>query len=69
MAATLKTKQKDYDNAKSIVSDPKDPLRKNYVNDLDSYQRPTGLKAGIQASQQRKSQLKTGQFQMAISCL
>ena len=33
----IQTKQKDYDNAKIIVSDPKNPLRKHYINDLDSY--------------------------------
>jgi len=31
----IQTKQKDYDNAKRIVSDPKNPLRKHYINDLD----------------------------------
>ena len=32
------TKQKEYDNAKSIVSDPKNPLLKHYINDLDNYE-------------------------------
>jgi len=31
------TKQKEYDNAKKIVADPKNAMRKHYVNDLDSY--------------------------------
>jgi len=31
------TKQKEYDNAKKIVADPKNVMRKHYINDLDSY--------------------------------
>jgi DNA invertase Pin-like site-specific DNA recombinase len=54
------TKQKDYDNAKTIVSNPKNPLRKHYVSDLDSYTSDLReLKKAYKLATSEKKKLKT----------
>jgi DNA invertase Pin-like site-specific DNA recombinase/phage FluMu protein Com len=56
----IETKQKDYDNAKRIASDPTNVLHKHYIHDLDNYREDLKvLKKAFKEAQAQKLKLKS----------